>query len=376
MKIRSITNRNLAGGFWGGILGILLCSHHWSLLPVGCLIGVVAGFWYQEIIEKFKADWVVTKADWKRHAAQTKKSFLRPWRVYKVVCRRINRVKNKEFLGTFDFVEKAIRWILFAFFWIISKIVQAITWPTKNAYNGMITMTVATYVCFIMATIYILFEPIYNAELNSDPASRGTYFLLCSVGLLLTHAVTFGHQLIYLGEKRDRLLKLSAIEFLGFQLLHTTWIFFRVLCCAIIGILYLGAGAIITLGFIALPILAAVQLSRAWLKFAQQKAHWLCFAACLVMTTATAIICHNHLQGPLLWFAALVAGTLSGLAAEGLRMFAGYTERAIPRLVSFAQKQWDQDPINTLVIFWGKYSRIVKPWTVNIALKGLLLNTP
>ncbi|MFA6042545.1 MAG: hypothetical protein WCV85_02375 [Patescibacteria group bacterium] len=53
MSIRTLTHRNFIGALFGGIAGILTFAMvaEW-LLPVGLLLGVVTGFWYDVIFER------------------------------------------------------------------------------------------------------------------------------------------------------------------------------------------------------------------------------------------------------------------------------------------------------------------------------------
>ena len=47
---RSLSSRNFWGGLLGGLLGLAaFVKIHAAAIPVGCLLGVVVGFWYQEI---------------------------------------------------------------------------------------------------------------------------------------------------------------------------------------------------------------------------------------------------------------------------------------------------------------------------------------
>lgn len=46
----NITRRNLLGGFLGGLFGILMFGYfHWGGLPLGCLLGVIIGWYHYEL---------------------------------------------------------------------------------------------------------------------------------------------------------------------------------------------------------------------------------------------------------------------------------------------------------------------------------------
>src|ERR1043166_7801498 len=59
---RSTTKRNFWGGFWGGVLGILATAKLGILaLMGGCLVGVLLGFYYQELWQVLKDEWATMK---------------------------------------------------------------------------------------------------------------------------------------------------------------------------------------------------------------------------------------------------------------------------------------------------------------------------
>lgn len=57
-KTRSITVKNVTGSLLGGILGILAFGYiHPIALPIGCLLGVLIGWWYEEIWHSAVEGW-------------------------------------------------------------------------------------------------------------------------------------------------------------------------------------------------------------------------------------------------------------------------------------------------------------------------------
>ena len=76
MKERSVTQRNLVGAFLGGFAGILATGYiHPALLPGGCLLGVIIGWWYQEIYCTV-ADTVQSTIQWTEDTANRIISFV------------------------------------------------------------------------------------------------------------------------------------------------------------------------------------------------------------------------------------------------------------------------------------------------------------
>lgn len=136
MTERTVSRRNLVGGFWGGILGILALGYlHPIALPFGCFFGVVVGWWYQEIwqstVDSFHCGIVRTQHAWNRFTT--------------FVLTPTQKLREVRFdIGP---CLKVCHFFLFAFVWLSRRPIAFVQWlkahPMNRAY-AMRTLAVLT----------------------------------------------------------------------------------------------------------------------------------------------------------------------------------------------------------------------------------------
>ena len=327
MKERSITNRNFCGGFLGGTLGILAFALVYPyLLPIGCLIGVVIGFWYQEIIQAIVDSWKETILLWK-------------WRIYKAkvflkLLFSVRFVLSKAKKYTVDpvarFFTHNINISFMASFFNLKKS-TFLRWIIGHPMNR------ACFLKIIAASIFwsinlLLGVVIFYVSLNSVDTAKPEnplplfFFLgLCLWGfsVVVLPIVMFSRGEGTKTKMRNfyrefrRYSEKGAFRFLIRNLLMLFYAELGIVVMGVIAFCYLFAGAALLLTLIFLPVMTFVLLSRKLYSIATRENHWMCFIATLAVTTLSAWLTHPYLSNSIiLWIIALGTGCASGITTE------------------------------------------------------------
>jgi hypothetical protein len=191
MTNRSYTSRNLLGGFFGGILGILAFALiHPSLLPAGCLLGVVIGFWYQEIWINAKADYVRTCTRWE---TAYEKTVLLPYARLRALSRKIKRSNIAIPSPRFRFAALRLYVQMRRFKnkcrtgagSLIHGIGNALRWPIKSDKHGVLTVSLATSLIYAGLIVWIVLPIIWMYEYDFHNRDSSAYCMGGFLTLLL-----------------------------------------------------------------------------------------------------------------------------------------------------------------------------------------------
>lgn len=343
---RSITLRNLAGGFLGGSLGILVS---WYLdpmaLPFGVLLGVVVGWWAEDIVQMFIHSF---------HAA------LRLWRVLmeRIVSDEI-RLPHRSFFGRFKMLlgpystkigsgisrffgcaAISFRWLAMGVRASARTLMQTVRWASHPPSTALlITISAIAVGAAINAVAFMAFWPWPETMIIGGGASGKpeqvvpfTFSHAVAFTCLPTMFLTMFGLMGALAENADnnpmRNFYLRWERYSQYSpaayFLRELFRFFKsevtVAAFAALTVAYwvtLG-GALIAL--VTIPVATFVAFMIGLYKIAQRSAHWWCFGITLATTGISALIFYNSFGNEaVLWTVALCTGLASGALTEGLR---------------------------------------------------------
>lgn len=318
MKLRSITQRNLLGAGLGGVLGILAAGYfHAALLPIGCLLGVLVGWWYEEIYQSSADACRAALSRWHRFTS----SITMP------VCRlpevTINLQPLRNVLGA----------LLSALVWILRRPVALARWCNAHPMNSARLIRMMAGLVFVgLSALWLV--PfcrwcVRTAAIHpNDPAA-----VLFLVGLIVPIFSIFGPLLMHVESADTEVAEMRVFysdwaryadcgklayfkhDLLNFFRVQVTMLFFLTGA----GAWFLTAGSAFVL-FIVLPLSVIIGAIKGLCEVATRAGHWLCFAVTLVVTALSAWLSYPHFTNrTALWMVALFAGLLSALATEAVR---------------------------------------------------------
>lgn len=277
---RSVTSRNFWGGFWGGVFGILATAKFGAVaLLAGCFLGVMLGFYYQEL-------WNIIKVSW-----STTVSGFAP-----ITALRELRLNLFKWWGALHPYDRAL-WIR-----------HAAVWTAVVLYIGMIT-----------GVIYVLANRI-NDEIGICPILCFSSLFLIIGGVMIREA-DIPSELEAKKSTRDLCYYFKIQELYS----HGSFSFFAretaIAFAAILGVPALLAAIVSVFGLVLVG--AAIYLSglfaylvmRGIYHLATQPDHWTCMTVTVTITGIVAAMAHAYLHGVALGLIALTAGLLSGFVA-------------------------------------------------------------
>jgi len=358
MKNRSISHRNLLGGFCGGILGILLFSLiHPIVSPLGVIIGVVSGYWYQEI-------WVSIKQEWKKTA---KKYKIAVSAITKFPNTAVARIYGKSTVAGKKLFSKSLIIIssIYSFFkslkvvfnWkVMSKIVWIIfnvltlgipTWLKKHPINRAYFTRFLAFTSFLcingLAVYLIITKAGLGNWLRNDYVIKLSVPMNTVVALFTIVLIVFAIMAIMVGINEistmseqtpsgevDTLTKMRRfyqvwsefskkgpilLFFSSFGRMSVMQFFIMTLLSTYV--LYgLVVGAII-LVISTIPLLLLIGAVKVAYKFTRRPNHWLCVGITLITTLTFGFLTKDYITSTqALWTIALATGIISGIATE------------------------------------------------------------
>lgn len=315
MKNITVTVRNLVGGFLGGFLGILSGGFiHPIAIPMGCIIGVLVGFWFSEIKSTI---WGTLQ----KVASMLKRDIDLGFVLVRVQSfgKGVHRWTRYHKLMWMRGVRKATRvgyWCASALGWLLSSPFRLIRLCVSHPVAVARTIRALSIVC---TTVLVL---IVSYSVYPDTDEIGGYMLVLACSGFATMFSFFaaegfgddGNKLSIFLHNWSRYSRQGpifyAVKSVAQHLLAMGVI--TVLFATTLLVLFGGVGLI--LSFLAISAIANVL----WTVSSRHE-HLLCVTVTLIVTVTSAIVCANYMHGVGLWIVALTTGVLSGLFTEGVR---------------------------------------------------------
>lgn len=388
MKKRSISHRNLLGGFCGGILGILLFSLiHPIVSPLGVIIGVVSGYWYQEIWISIKQEWLKTANKYKLLVSAIVQF---PNTAIARICKKSTIAGKKLFSKSLTLISSIYSFLQYlrkVFNW---KSVNKIIWITFNIFTFGIPswlgkhpinrayftrfLAFTSFLCINGLAVYLIITKVGLGKwFGNDYLVQQSVNMNTIAGLFTLVIIVFALLAIMVGineistmseqtpsgeddpltkmrrfyqvwsefsKKGPVLLFLSSF---GRMSMMQLWITTLLLMYALYGLVF---GAIVLI-FSTIPLFLLIGTLKVVYKFTRRPNHWLCVGITLITTLAFGFMTNGYITNTLtLWIIALTTGVISGIATELARkvmslMFKGkLKELALTEIIVKINPAW------------------------------------
>jgi len=312
MSRRTVSQRNFIGAFLGGILGILAVGYlHPIALPFGCFIGVVIGWWHQEIYQ-FSAN------SFRRGIDRTYET-LGDFTTFVVTQNIGHNIGHKAKLLAVWFLSRPIALVKCLGARPLNRAlaVGILALLTYSILNSFVSEVVASQV---INYLYAIALPIEIIKI-----------LILISGLMMIGAA-FSVVLYLVGENQETILKMWGSSKSRWAIISRPFQFFirvlaKIFLVEISMFFYLGAMLIWFTGigaafiFIVIaPISAIIGAVKAIYYVSTKTGHWLCFGTTVVVTALMALVTKPYLSDArVLWAVALLAGLTSAVATEAVR---------------------------------------------------------
>jgi hypothetical protein len=342
-NVRSITRKNLLGGFLGGVCGILVFNYiHEALLPLGVLAGVVTGWWYEAIwamICKNIFDGLNLGQNYYRRL----RSFITKCVQYVGKCAqsslwgllRKKTTEVSEFAPFFGCIAAI-------FLWLFTRPIGYYKWfnrhPMNRAYVLRALLIALQIICIVAAAIYLahLLTPetipgMQDGRGGWIPARlpnlidyTATTFFICIFPILIMflcfNLEMEDRTISQFFQDFERYASNGPARYFFYHLKKSLVIQAKMYAFMLLSLAYFsGVGALFIAIFIV-PVAVFIGTIRGINEIVMRKGHWLCLG---ITMTVTALVA--YLFGPyfgntsILWIAALSAGIISGCLTEGAR---------------------------------------------------------
>jgi hypothetical protein len=317
---RSITARNVTGGFLGGVLGILSFGYiHVYALPLGCIFGVLIGWWYQEIFQSAVEGW---------HKGVAK--MYEAWNQMVLVVTTPTK-KLKDINIKLDLFMRVVHFFVFLAAWVIRSPLTFCRWFKKHPMNQVyVIRSLAVSIVVGLTALWVI--PFVNGlnVASKSAAVKGSgmelVWILLTI-LALVAVITVSAYPTHCSENmKEFYASWSAYSRYGaiamfFREMGKTILFQIIGTIAVSGVLVwciLGGAAFLIV--VIAPLSFAIGMAKGIYKVAMKSGHWLCLIATLVVTLLSAWRLHDYFaDARILWSVALLTGIASALAAESLR---------------------------------------------------------
>lgn len=339
---RSVSSRNLAGGFLGGMFGILLSWYIAPMaLPFGVLLGVVVGWWAEDVAWTLIRSYRVARIFWRLIITSIIPDKIRLSRYYGIehLKRLYNAITAKIKVGV-RYAGAPFRWLALFTRVFAQASRQAMQWASHPSSTALLITISAIVVgaainAFAFATLWPWPEmKTIGGGMSGDPeqlvpfAFSDIAFITGIVTLFLTMFGLLGT----LAESTDdnttrnfytrweRYSQYSPVTYFARELFRffKSEVMVAVFFALAIAYWVTLGGALIAL--VMIPVATFVTFMVGLYKIAQRSAHWWCFGVTLVTTGVSALVFYNSFGNEaILWTVALCTGLASGVATEGLR---------------------------------------------------------
>lgn len=344
MRKRSISEKNFVGAFLGGMLGILSCAYiHPVMMVISCFIGVLVGFWYQEIGQIIKTSW--------RDAS---KWF---WREYNKAL-NAGKARLKKITGSADAVIEKGDWlyrlVTKIFFWSLTRPTAIKRWLKKHPANKIYLARAAAITLWSVLNVFVVFITFSRLVHHAMPGDGAWVIALL---FLLTVSVTSPILLYTERGGSNPLLRMRYFyrdietynKFGGFYFFIREWTHIHKMQFLLSTF---GAGAVIYvilagtlfLGIFIMPFAAFIGIVKGIYRLAIRPNHWLCLGMTIAVTAICAILSYKHFSShAMIWSTALMSGVLSGVATEfAQKLVARFFQAYRPAYSLAAKPTYDQ----------------------------------
>ena len=287
---------------------------HPIAIPFGCIIGVLVGFWFNDIrctvIEGIEEAVSLFKIDFDLGfcvRVQSLGNNVQRWLWY----HRFTWVRDLRKATKFGY------WCISSLGWLLLSPFRLIKLCLGHPVMVARTIRALSIVCTVVLVIIVS----YSIYPDTDEISRYSSILIWSgMATMFSFLVAEG----ILEEGNSRLSGFywswSRYSRQGPVLYAVKSVMQHLLAMCAVVVLF-GVGSVLLLGGVASVVLFLVVSAIAnalWIASSRHE-HLLCVTVTLIVTVTSAIVCNGYMHGVGLWILALTTGLLSGLLTEGVR---------------------------------------------------------
>lgn len=294
MRERSVRQRNFVGAFLGGALGILLCAFlHPYALPVGCVVGVIGGWWYQEISQSSTRGW-----RWSRNVLPEKARRARAFSFERAhPIRQAYTVKT--LAGITHVVLNVV--LLAALCWMVHTCGSLIL--PKEDLVGLVLIDVVLGIIF---GYIVIARPLCDwGDIDLPPVVSG------STMTIIQSKKNLHNWKLYKELGASKFFWKNFFSLLGYGFAGFLPVFGTCFCVLI------SAFAIC---FMILPTIITFAVAKLIYLASTKTGHWLCLVATMVVTLTTAWLTYPYFGDVrVVWLVALTNGLASAVVTEVAR---------------------------------------------------------
>lgn len=338
---RSVSKRNFLGGFLGGFMGILTFGYlHPAFLPLGVLLGVVVGWWYEDILDTIVKSFqkgVRTGSACYGFFSQATVSSIPALRNF-YSCFRLNKV-GRIFVVLFASVGTV-------FIWLLYRPIAFINWLRAHPMNRAYLVRVAAFLIFLaigaacisQMGIWFLPEAIrrgvdwQGARVPFQP-DWVEYLLSCFLVFCFFVIVpALLYSVDFLTEEEDLTdmkifyqtveyyNKRGALAFFLQELFGLVQCQINFITWLIAGALYFTGTGILIFSFVVVPLSSFIYSIKGIYQIVTRSGHWLCLGVTMTATIVLAWLFAPYFDNRyILWNVAFITGVASGAITELIR---------------------------------------------------------
>lgn len=323
---RSITLRNLLGGFLGGITGILATSW-WSpyALAPAVFLGVLVGWYHQELLAAARGNVEQQPLSVRLGgilAATTHSSS------------ELGFAMEKHFGDSFPLF-RFVLWLVVAPLWLVGRVPAVVRWARVSSERQARLLRALTSLLLPMPVAFWIYQwALAHEQLTTtEVVGAGERLLAFQIALLVLLFLAMpvicgvggdvnkrrGGRIDALYVQRGPLAAMGMTALYGIR----SW----VLCVvyAVVAVTYVVSVCLLILVAICVPVVTIYAVVRTLVRVAQLSGHYLCLVVTLTVTIWSAWRFHGQLANPaVVWTVALATGVVSGMATETVRRFANW----------------------------------------------------
>lgn len=322
---RSVTFRNLLGGFLGGIAGILVTAW-WSpyaLVPA-VFLGVLVGWYHQELL-------VAARGNVRQQPLTARmKSVL----VATAHSSFALKTAMQEHFGASLPLLRFVLWLVVAPLWLLGRAPAAVAWARVSSERQARLLRAFASLLLPLPIGFWVYRWVFSHELatavGSLWCSHLAAFLVASiVWMALAMPIIFSvggdvsnsrsNSVDAIYRQRGALAAMGMMVCYGFR----AWAL-CIIYAVVVAVYGVSMGALTTVTM-CIPVVTLYAIVRMLVCVAQQSGHRLCLTMTLVVTVWSALRFHGQFEGPAaVWVVALVTGVASGMATEVARRSANW----------------------------------------------------
>lgn len=313
MKERTDSQRNFLGALLGGIVCVFAfeCLHPIAL-PPSCFLGVIIGWWYQEIWQSGMKEF---------HKSTVKSQEL--WNRLTILALKEIKFNTEPYVKVFhSFLSVAI--------WILRRPIVCIDWLAHPMNRAYITRTLTIIIYVVLNAIWavpLVAHWLERIKTANEESMAPLLYILCVIIVLMIAILPC---ILFLeGNKPkiqrfyfdwDRYVTHGPFRFFAEDLIYLFKLEISVIFFGIVKLSWvIGIGGMFVLIIIA-PISAVVGAIKGIYHVSTKRRHWLCFGVTITVATILVWFAHPYFNDVhILWTVALSTGIISAVITETIR---------------------------------------------------------